>query len=52
MDGNEEAEVEHITALSEKFDHQLRTAKCEKNAPMYTLQYSLMRTFEYPMVAT
>ena len=52
MDGNEEAEIEHLKKLSEKFGHQLRTAKCEKNASMYTLQYSLMKTFEYPMVAT
>ena len=52
MDGNEEAEIEHLTTLSEKFGPQLRTAKCEKNAFMYTLQYSLMKTFEYPMVAT
>ena len=52
MDGKEEAEIDHLVTLSEKFSHQLRTAKCEKNAPMYTLQYSLMRTFEYPMVAT
>ena len=30
MDGNEEAEIEHLATLSEKFGHQLRTAKCEK----------------------
>ena len=52
MDGNEEAEIEHLTTLSEKFGHQLRTAKCEKNVSMYTLQYSLMKAFEYPMAAT
>ena len=52
VDGNEEAEIEHLKKLSEKFGHQLRTAKCEKNASMYTLQYSLMKTFKYPMVAT
>ena len=52
MDGNEEAEIKHITALSEKLGHQLRTTKCEKNASMYTLQYLLMKAFEYPMVIT
>ena len=52
MDGNEEAEIEHLKKQSAKFGHQIRTAKCEKNAAMYTLQYSLMKTFEYPMVAT
>ena len=52
MDGNEEAEIEHLKKVSETFCHQLRTAKCAKNASMYTLQYSLMKTFEYPMVAT
>ena len=49
MDDNEEAEIEHLTTLSENFGHQLRTAKCEKN---HTFQYSLMNFFEYPMVAT
>ena len=52
MDGIEEAEIEYLTTLSEKFGHQLRTAKCEKKVSMYTLQYSLMKTFEYPMVVT
>ena len=52
MDGNEEAEIRHLTLLSEKFGPQLKTAKCEKNASMYTLQYSLGKTFEYPMAVT
>ena len=52
MDDNEETKIKHLTALSEDFDHQLRTAKCEKNASMHTLQYSLMKTFEYPMAVT
>ena len=52
MDGNEDAEIKHLTALSEKFSNQLRTAKCAKNSSMYTLQYSLMKTFEYPMTVT
>ena len=52
MDGNEDTEIRYFTTLSEKFNTQLRTAKCEKNASMYTLQYSLMKTFEYPMAVT
>ena len=35
MDGNEEAEIEHLKKMSESFCHQLRTVKCEKNASMY-----------------
>ena len=52
MDGNEDAEIKYLTVLSEKFINQLRTAKCEKNASIYTLQYSLMKIFEYPMIVT
>ena len=51
MDG-EDVEIKHLTALSEKFSNQLRTAKCEKKVSMYTLQCSLMKTFEYPMTVT
>ena len=49
---NEDDKIKHLTALLQKFGHPLRTAKCEKSASMYTLQYSLMKTFEYPMTVT
>ena len=52
MDGNEDAEIKPLTELSKKFSNQLRTAKCAKNSSMYILQYSLMKTFEYPMTVT
>ena len=52
MDGNEEEEIAYLTKVSTKFGQQLRTAKCEKNAAIYALQFSFMKTLEYPMVVT
>ena len=52
MDGNEDTVIKHLTPKLDKFSNQLRMAKCEKNASMYTLQYSLMKTFEYPVTVT
>jgi len=53
MDDNKDKEIAHLTAVSSRFGQQLRTAKCEKSAAIiYVLQFSLMKTFEYPMVMT
>ena len=49
---NEQIEIDYLTALIEKSGHQLRTFKCEKNAFLYTLQLSFMKTFKYNMVVT
>ena len=50
MDGNEEAEIENLTTLPEKFGHQLRTARCEKNASMYTLQYLNIQWLQHSLM--
>jgi len=52
MDGNKDAEIVYLTKVSATFGQQLRTAKCEKNAAIYALQFSLMKPLEYPMVVT
>ena len=52
MDGNEEAKIYYLTKLSRDFGNQLRTSKCDKNAAIYTLQFSFMKTLEYPMAVT
>ena len=64
MDGNEEAEIEHLTTLSEKIGHQLRTAKCKKMptcilfstlwwkpSNIQSLQHSLIKAREQPFSA-
>jgi len=46
MDGNKDTEIAYLTKVSATFGQQVRTTKCEKNAAIYALQFSLMKTLE------
>jgi len=52
MDGNEEAEMTRLKAHSKLFADQIRTAKCFKNAALYTYNTSFTKTTEYAMPVT
>ena len=52
MDGNEEAKMTCLKAHSKHFADQSTTAKCPKNAALYTYNASFMKTMEYAMPVT
>ena len=52
MDWNEEAEMTRLKAHVKLFADQIRTAKCSKNAALYTYNASFMKTMEYAMPVT
>jgi len=52
MDGNEDTEMTRLKAHSKLFANQIRTAKCSKNAALYTYNASFMKTIEYAMPDT
>ena len=43
MDGNEDAEMTRLKEISKPFADQIRTAKCSKNAALYTYNASFMK---------
>ena len=51
MDGNEEAQYDHLMAKAELFASQIRGADVDHNTAFYTLQNSFMKTIEYCLPA-
>ena len=52
MDGNEQAEYDHLLSTSRTFALQLKAAKCSKNQALYTFSASFMKSIEYAMPVT
>ena len=52
MDGNSNAEIQHLRNKAEEFADQLRSGFIRKNDAWYALTATIMKTLEYPMPAT
>jgi hypothetical protein len=52
MDGNNTAEIEKLLDKSKEFAEYIRTGRMTRTDAWYAFNFTIMKTLEYPMVAT